>query len=180
MKKYFLINLECIGLEIVFSIVSIILCNDLISPFLMSIFTSWLLLWALHSTFWQLGNKERKSIAIFNNNLTDAEIPVKQNRLKGALVAFPFFAFNVIFLLLTCKINNDTIVTVQSLLQLPFSGFLPKVTDELGMEYFKPRFIACLVMYIPCITAYFSGSLNFSLTDKYLPKLIYKTKKDTK
>ena len=69
MKKYLMINLECIGLQIIFAIVSIVLQNDVISPKLTSFFTAWLFLWAVHSTFWQLGNKERKSIAIINNNL---------------------------------------------------------------------------------------------------------------
>ena len=180
MKKYLMINLECIGLQIIFAIVSIVLQNDVISPKLTSFFTAWLFLWAVHSTFWQLGNKERKSIAIINNNLGLDDTPIKQNRLKGIFVAAPFFVFNVLFLVFTCLINNDIVVTIQSLLQLPFAGFLPLVGDELGISYFKPRFIVCLVMYIPCITAYFSGSFNFSLTEKYLPKLIYKSKEEKK
>ena len=174
MKKIILVNLECIGLQILASVFFIIFYNHIMPPKLYSIFTIWLFLWAVYSTFWQLGNKDRKNTIIKNNHLNIGESPLKQNRLKGAIIGFPYFIFNILILLITCVFNNDILITVQSFLLLTFSGFLPYATDTLGNEYFIPRLIVCVIMYISCIAAYFSGSFNFSITDKILPKLIYK------
>ena len=179
-NKYWFINLECIGLQVLFSAFSLIFYNSIMPAKLFSLFTAFLLIWAIHSTFWQLGNKDRKNIVIKNNHLDRGESPFKQNRLKGAIIGLPYLVLNVMFLIITCLCNTDILVTIESVLQFTFSGFLPLPGDNLGREYFIPRLIVCFIMYIPCVTAYFSGSYNFSLTEKILPKIIYKTRSDEK
>lgn len=177
-KKYVLIFFECVGLQLFFSLLSMIFYVSIVPPKLFSFFTAWLLLWALHSTFWQLGNKERKQIAISNRKLEPGEQPKKQNFLKGACVALPYFLINIIFLLITVCTNNDILIIIQSAIHFSFAGFLPLVQDNLDSEYIISRSIVCIVMYIPCITAYISGAHNISLIEKYFPKLIYKNKSD--
>ena len=181
-KKYLLIILECFGLQIFFSVLAMIFYVSVIPPMLYSFFPAWLFLWALHSTFWQLGNKERKHIAIANRHLAPNETPKKQNMLKGALIALPFYIVNVLIVMLTIIFNNDMIVTIQSILHFCFAGFVAPAGDILGTDYFLSRFAVATVMYIPCVTAYISGAHNFSFTEKYFPKLIYKntTQRDKK
>lgn len=176
--KYIKINFECLGLQILFSVISMGLYNDFFPDVVFSLFTAWLFLWTIHSTFWQLGNKERKMIKIMNKNRGENEPEYKQNRLKGAIIAVPFFAANFIFLIVSCVLNKDILVTIQSILQFSFVGFLTPVDDILGWNYFYPRFIVCIVMYLTCIIAYLSGSYNYSFFDKYFHKIVYKTKKD--
>ncbi len=174
-KKYLLIPLECLGLQIFFALLSMVFYISVIPPMVFSFFAAWLFLWSLHSTFWQLGNKERKQIAIANRHLNDEECTIKQKRYKGALIALPFLLINIIILLLTYVTNNDVWVFVESFLHFPFSGFLPLVTDQLDKVYLTSRFLVCVAMYIPCVTAYISGSYNFSLTEIVFPKILYKS-----
>ena len=176
--KYIKIVLECFGLQILFSVISMGLYNDFFPDIVFSIFTAWLFLWTIHSTFWQLGNKERKLIKIMNKNRSQDELEYKQNRLKGAKIALPFFVVNFVYLIITCVLNIDILVTVESILQFTFVGFLSPVDNALGWNYFYPRFLVCIVMYLTCVFAYFSGSYNFSFFDKYFHKIVYKTKKE--
>lgn len=174
-KKYLLIILECFGLQILFSVLAMVFYVSVIPPMLYSFFTAWLFLWALHSTFWQLGNKERKHIAIANRHLASDETPKKQNMFKGALIALPFYLVNIFLIMSTILINTDMIVTIQSMLHFCFAGFVEPAGDVLGTDYFLSRLAIATAMYIPCVTAYISGAHNFSFTEKYFPKLIYKS-----
>lgn len=174
-KKYFLVPLECLALQIFFALLSMVFYISIIPPMVFSFFSAWLFLWSLHSTFWQLGNKERKQIAIANRHLGPEDATIKQNRLKGALIALPYLLINIIILLLTYITNNDILVIVESFLLFSFSGFLPLVTDTLDNVYLTSRLLVCLAMYIPCVTAYISGSYNFSLTEIIFPKILYKS-----
>ncbi len=183
-KKYVLIALELFGLEIFFSILSLFfypffewIHNDIIY----SIFTAWLFLGAVHSTFWQLGNKERKNIIIQNNHLKEGEPPIKQKQLTGAKIAFPFFIVNILVIVIAYFHGNagmNAIWITHRIFQFTFAGFLGNETHTL--KYVLNGMLVCLVMYIPCITGYISGAHNFSLIEKYFPKIIYKQKKKPK
>lgn len=179
-KKTLILNLECIGIQILASVFSLVFYNNIIPAKWFSLFTAWLFIWALNSTFWQLGNKDRKMYKIMNNHRKECEGYLKQNRFKGAFLALPFLIFNVFVLTLTYYINNDIMITIQSILNFPFSGFLPVFGDVLDSKYYISRLIVCFVMYVPCVTAYFSGSYNFSITEILLPKLIYKSQSNDK
>ncbi|MBE7052035.1 MAG: hypothetical protein E7395_05645 [Ruminococcaceae bacterium] len=176
MKKIIKINLECIGLEIFFSILSMFFYISVIPPKLFSFITALLFIGAVHTTFWTLGDKERKQFAIANNHLQTGDTPKIQHWFRGLIVALPFLIINIIFLLLTCLINNDIMVTIQSFLHFTFSGFIPVPTDSLGFDYFFPRLIVCVVMYLPSSFSYVLGKHNISITEK----LVFKNKKDTK
>ncbi len=173
-KKYFIVFLKCIGLQLIFSIVSVVFFVNIISPALYSIFTAWLLIWALHSTFWTLGNKEGKMIVIHNNNLKIGDTKQKKKIFKGALVALPFLLVNIIFLLLTYYTNNDILVFIETFITFSFSGFLPTLKDDLDIQYLISHLLVHFAMYIPCVIAYISGLYKFSLLDKYYRKILYK------
>lgn len=180
-KKHVFIAFELFGLEIFFSVISLFfypffewMHNDIIY----SIFTAWLFLGAVHSTFWQLGNKERKNIAILNNHLKDGENPIKQNMLTGAKIALSFFAVNLVVVIIAYILGKSNwFWIVHRIFQFTFAGFLGSA--KLSAKYIMNGFLICLAMYIPCITGYISGAHNFSLIEKYFPKIIYKQKKKT-
>ncbi len=179
LKKYLVIFLECSGMQILFSVLSMLFFVGFIPTYIYSIFTAWLLIWALHSTFWQLGNREGKMHIIRNKHLVeDGKETEKPEYLKGALFALPHLSVNLILLLSTYLTNTDILVTITTALHFPFVGFLPELTNELGTDYLISRTLVCLAMYIPCVTAYISGYFQFSLIDKYFHKIIYKTPKN--
>ncbi len=178
-KKYFSVFLESVGIQILFSVASMVFFVN-VFPVAYSLFTAWLLIWALHSIFWRLGNKEGKMIVIHNNNLKEGEAPKKKPIFKGALIALPHFILNIIILLLTNFLNKDILLIIEALITFPFANLLAPATDALGGKYLSTRILACLAMYLPCVTAYITGMLNFSFIDRYYRKIIYKTpsKKD--
>ncbi len=180
--KYLKITLEIIGLQIFFSVLSFIF-----APFfswmdnwewIFSFFTGWLFLGSVHATFWQLGNKDRKNIAIENNHLREGEIPHKINYLKGLKVGSVFFFINLLVVVLTlffesAPVFGNAIYMIHRIMLGSLMGFLPQ---SVSVSYWLICFLLCFVMYIPCITAYVSGSKNFSLTEKIVPRIIYKSK----
>lgn len=177
-KNYIKVMLELFGLELFFGLISDVFFMNYfywLNPKIYSVFTAWLMLWAMHSALWQLGNKDRKRIKIENNHLKDGEKPHKQKMYMGALIALPFFAVNLIFVLVTCISNLDSLIFVHTLVHFTFVGFISS-PDYSGFnaDYLISSICVCLVMYIPCITAYISGAHNFSLIEKYVPRIIYK------
>ncbi|MBQ4527132.1 MAG: hypothetical protein II998_03575 [Clostridia bacterium] len=174
-KKTILINLELFGMQIIAFMFSFYFFISVIPTLLYSIFTGFLLVWAFHSTFWNLGNKDRKMNIIHNNHLKDGEAPHKLFHFKGALMALPHFIINIAFVFISKSVYTDLIVTIQSFVLWPFIG----IVDALDMGYIGSRIIACLLMYIPCATGYMSGMHNISLVEKIFPKIIYKSEKNT-
>ncbi len=164
-----------IGMQILAAIFSMLFFIDVIPVKLFSFFTGWLLIWALHSTFWQLGNKDRKNLIIHNNH-SDDKNKKKQNLFSGAFVAFPFLLINVLLVFVTYIFNTDLLVTIQNFVMFSFIGYISTVKDILDKDYIVSRLIICFVMYIPCVTAYISGAFGFSIVEKYFPKLLYKNK----
>ena len=181
-KSYVKITAELIGLQLFFALASVMFVSFFSWmqgwKWIFSFFTGWLFLGAVHSTLWQLGNKDRKNNIITNNNLPQGSEPVKLSIWGGARYASVFFAINVLVVLLSLIFSkNDAIYLVHRILMSPLFGFLPQYG---GASYWLVALLLCLVMYIPCVTAYISGTKNFSLTEKIVPRIIYKTpaKKD--
>lgn len=181
-SKYFKINIELIGLQVFFSVLSFIF-SFFFSwmdnwEWIFSFFTGWLFLGAVHSTLRQLGDKDRKNIAIANNHLKDGEKMHKIDYLKGAKIGSVFFGVNFLIVLLTLFFESapgfgDCLYIVHRVMLGALMGFLPTVES---VSYWLVAFLLCFVMYLPCITAYISGAKDFSLTEKIVPKIIYKSK----
>ncbi|MBR3932335.1 MAG: hypothetical protein IKJ68_00295 [Clostridia bacterium] len=181
-NRYLKINAEIIGLQIFFSFLSI-----MFMPFfswmdnwtwVFSFLTGWLFLGAVHSTFWQLGRKDAKTNVIENNHLKDNEKPKKLNLFGGAKVGFVSFTINIIIVILALVYTESSLLfNIHRIMIGSLFGFLP---DTKASSYWSVSAILCFVMYIPCITAYISGVYNFSITEKIVPKLLYKStnKKD--
>ena len=170
-KKYVSVFLQSIGMQIMFSIVSMIFYINIT---IYTVFTAWLFMFPLYSTYWKLGNKDGKMIIIHNRNLKAGDEPKKKNLFKGALIALPYFMINIILLLLTYYTNNDILLIIETAITFPFAGFLPPLTDILGAKYLLSRLIVCFAIYLTCILGYMTGIINFSLLDKYYIKIIYK------
>ena len=186
-NKILKLNLELFGLQLFFAVLSFF-----VFPFfswidgwkwIHGIFVGWLFLGAVHSTFWQRGNKDYKNNVIYNNHLEEGQKPQKLNMANGALYALPFLLINLLVLFLTFILDNgssfgDKVFLVHRVLLFSLAGFIPA---DKSVYYWPVCILLCFVMYLPCVTAYISGAHSFSLTEKYIPKIIYKSvKKDTK
>ncbi len=184
-KLIFKTTLELLGIQLLFSVVSMIFSTFFSWmnnwAFIYSILTAWLFLGAVHSTFWQMGNRDYKNNVIANNHLTDGQSSIPFNRLRGAAVGSIFFLLNLLLVVLTLLLdsgsdgNGGVLFLVHRLMLGTMFGFIPN-----NSWYWPVSFLLCLAMYLPCITAYISGSANFSLTEKIVPRLLYKSsnKKD--
>lgn len=184
-KLYFKITAELIGLQLFFALASVMFVSFFSWmqgwKWIFSFFTGWLFLGAAHSTLWQLGNKDRKNNIIVNKNLPEGAPDVKLSIWGGLKYASAFFAINVIVVLLVILCDNGGtpgntyIYLVHRILMAPLFGFLPEYGSG---TYALVSLLLCVVMYIPCITAYISGTKNFSLTEIIVPRLIYKNKEN--
>ncbi len=181
-KNYFKITLELLGLQLFFSVLGFVF-SAFFSwmdnwPVVLSLITGWLFLGAVHSTFWQMGNKDYKNNVIANNHLTDGEKPHILDPLTGLKIGSIFFVINVLLVFIAMVFdsgsdgNGGVLFIIHRLAVGALFGFIPD-----NNFYWHACYILCLVMYIPCITAYISGIHNFSLTEKIVPKLLYKTNK---
>lgn len=184
-KIYIKTTFELLGLQIFFSVLAMVFSTNFSWmdnwAFIFSLLTAWLFLGAVHSTFWQLGNKDSKNIVIANNHMSPGQTRIKLDRLKGAKVGLPFVVINIVIVLITMIFdsggdgNGGVLFIIHRIMLGSLFGFIPE-----GEAYWYACFALCLVMYIPCVTAYISGTYHFSLTEKIVPKLIYKStdKKD--
>lgn len=182
-KKYIKLTFELCGLQLFFAVLSMFFVEFFSWidgwQWIYSAFTGWLFLGAVHSTFWQQGNKDRKNNIIANNHLQEGQPKIKLNIFQGAKFALGFLGINLLVLLLTFLCDNgktfgNVIFFIHRTLLFPLAGFIPNG----GSSYYWPVCILlCLIMYIPCVTAYISGMHNFSLIEKYVPKIIYKSNK---
>lgn len=181
-KNYLKITLELIGLQLFFSVLSLIF-SAFFSwmdnwAFVFSLLTGWLFLGAVHSTFWQMGNKDYKNNVIANNHLEEGQEPKKLNFLNGLKAGSVFFVINVLIVLATMIFdsgndgNGGVLFIIHRIMLGALFGFIPN-----NEWYWPVCYLLCIVMYMPCITAYISGAHSFSLTEKIVPKLLYKTDK---
>jgi len=195
-KKYKKTIVETFFLQIIFSCVAFFFTpwfSWLHSKmYLFSIITAWLFIGALYSTFWQLGRKDAKNIVIQNNNISSCEASEKQKMYTGAVVALFMLVFNILVVIAASfhfdvteynpvtdseVFSPSAVFMIHRFLISPFMGFLP---ENYGGQYVLRCILICFVMYIPCVVAYITGALDFSLIDKYFYKIISKQKPDKK
>ena len=176
-NRYIKIPAEILGLQIFFAILSLLFLEFFSwlgeSIWIFSLLTGWLLLGAIHSTFWQMGRKDSKNKTIENNHLTQGQNKSKLSMLGGLKVGSVFFVINVLIVLFTSIFSESSVLfTIHRILLGALCGFLPDVSDK---SYWFVSVLLCIVMYIPCITAYITGAHNFSISEKIVPKLLYKS-----
>lgn len=180
LKTTLKINLEMFGLQIIAFVFSFYFLISVIPIYIYSIFTGFLFIWALHSTYWQLGNKDRKMNIIKNNNLSEGEVPHKLFLFKGALIALPHFLINVIYVFISNTYETGLPLTIQRFAMFPFIGFLDIFETDYNWGYLGANLLGCLLMYVPCTFAYMSGCKNISIIEKIVPKIIYKNPEKAK
>ena len=158
-KKHIKLTFENLGLQIFFSVLSMFFM-----PFfswmdnwtwIFSIMTGWLFLGSIHSTYWQLGRKDAKNTAIKNNHLESGQQEVKLSLFGGLKFGSIFFIVNVLLVIITAVFKDvDVLFSIHRFMVGPLFGFLPPVDSD---WYWIVSVLLCIVMYIPCITAYISG-----------------------
>ena len=142
MKKLNLkINLELLGLQIFFAVLSMFFVEFFSWmqgwKWIYSLFTGWLFLGAVHSTLWQLGNKDYKNNVIINNHIENENEKVKLSMLGGARAAFIFFVINILVVAATLIFDKgsgygDVLFLFHRVLLFPLAGFIP----ETGSPYY--------------------------------------------
>jgi len=181
-RRYIKLTFESLGLQLFFSVASFIFMEFFSwledSIWVYSMLTGWLFLGAINSSFWQLGRRDAKNNAIINKNLKQGQKKVNLSLLGGLKAGGLFFLINILVVVFSYIFKDSQVLyTVHRVMLGSLCGFLPTAINS---TYWLISLILCFVMYIPCITAYIAGVYNFSLSEKIVPKLIYKspTKKD--
>lgn len=181
-NRYIKITTEILGLQIFFAVLSLLFLEFFSwlgeSIWIFSALTGWLLLGAVHSTFWQMGRKDYKNKAIENNHLKHGQNKTELSMLGGFKFGFISFAINILIVVLSSIFKDSAVLfTIHRILLGALCGFLPDVSDK---SYWLVSALLCAVVYLPCITAYITGAHNFSISEKIVPKLLYKSsnKKD--
>lgn len=132
--------------------------------------TAFVFLSSYYSRVWEAGRKDAKHVKVYNKHNEDKiAINYKKCILIGVLAAIP----NIIALIALIATSAQGLTnTVYLILQSTFMGWL--VNDNL--TYIPNCVIVTLIPILLTIPAYITGTKGFSLTDKYLPKIIYKKK----
>ncbi len=132
--------------------------------------TAFVFLSSYYSRVWGAGKKDAKHVKVYNNHNEDKiAIDYKKCILIGVLAAIP----NIIALIALIATSAQGLTnTVYRILQSTFMGWL----GNDNLTYIPNCIIVTLIPILLTIPAYITGTKEFSLTDKYLPKIIYKKK----
>lgn len=176
--KLFAIQLVMVFVSIVFMPMFFALIESNTGLKVYSSITALLFLSSYYSRVWHAGRKDAKHVKVYNNHHED-KICVRYSKALaiGAIAAIP----NIIALaaLIITSIKGEgfgTVNTVYRILQSTFMGWL----GNDSLTYIPNCVIITLIPMLLSIPAYITGTKEFSLADKYLPKIIYKKKTNKK
>ena len=145
--------------------------------------TALVLLSTYYSNVWHSARKDAKHVKVYNKHNEDQkEIKYSKSVLIGVLAAFPNI-IAVIALTVTASMGRteDGFIymnMIYRVLQSPFMGWL----GNDNLTYIPNCYIVTIIPILLTIPAYITGTKEFSLAEKYLPKIVYKKqpKKDKK
>jgi len=145
-----------------------------------STITAAIYLCVYYSKVWNAGRKDAKHVKVYNNHHEDK---ISVNNLKGLTVGILAAIPNIIALTAVAitKLTGSSYYSVANpilrILQTPFIGWM----GNDNLTYIPNCVIITLLPIILSAPAYIAGVKNFSVTEKYLPMLVYKnnTKNNT-
>ncbi len=140
--------------------------------------TALLFLSSCYSRVWRAGRKDARHVKIYNNHHED-KIGVKYSKALaiGAIASIP----NIIVLaaLIITSITGEGFITANTVYRLLQSTFMGWLGDD-NLTYIPNCIIVTIIPILLSLPAYITGTKDFSLVDKYLPKIIYKKTPDKK
>lgn len=174
-KNPVFLGIKLFGLQLVLAMASIgfmgatvsFLTSNL-SAKIYSSLTALAFLYAYYHSVWDTGRRDMMYIKVYNNHHDD-KMSVSYTRplIAGIVYTIP----NVIALVaLAVSGTHGTMNFIYRLLQNCFLGWL----GDDNLTYIPNCIIVTIIPLLITIPAYIAGSKEFSIIDKYLPKLIYK------
>lgn len=142
--------------------------------------TALVFLSSYYSGIWNAGRIDAKHVKVYNKHNDDKkEINYSKAIIVGLLAAIPNI-IAVIALTITSVTGNgfELMNMIYRILQSTFMGWL----GNDNLTYVPNCYIVTIIPILLAIPAYYTGTKEFSLSEKYLPKIIYKRqpKKDKK
>lgn len=128
-----------------------------------------------YSEIWNAGKKDAKHIKVYNSHHEDS---ISLNYFKCLIMAAVAIIPNLIALVALCITSasgNGFIITniIYRVLQSPFFGWL----GNDNLTYVPNCVIITFIPLLFAFPAYITGTKEFSVTEKYMPKLVYKNNK---
>ena len=174
-KNPIILGIKLFGLQLVLAMVSIgfmgatvsFLTTNL-SAKIYSSLTGLAFLYAYYHTVWDTGRRDMMYIKVYNNHHDEKmAADYKRPLIMGIVYTIP----NIIALVaLAVMGTHSTMNFVYRLLQNCFLGWL----GDDNLTYIPNCVIVTFIPLLISIPAYLAGTKEFSIIDKYLPKLIYK------
>ncbi len=132
--------------------------------------TALIFLSSYYSRVWEAGKKDAKHVKVYNKHNDDKiALDSKKSVLIGVLAAIP----NIIALIALIISSASGLTNVfYRILQSTFMGWL----GNDNLTYIPNCVIVTIIPILLTIPAYIAGTKEFSITEKYLPKIIYKKK----
>ncbi len=132
------------------------------------------LIWlsAYYSRVWDAGKTDAKHVKVYNKHNEDKKA-LKYSKIAviGLLAAVPNIIALIVLTVASVTGNGFVIVNmVYRILQSPFMGWL----GNDNLTYVPNCYIITVIPILLTIPAYYAGTKEFSLAEKYLPKIIYK------
>lgn len=173
----FAVALKLFGIQLIVVFASIMLMPTFYSLIdsnngmkVYSSITALLFLSSYYSRIWHAGRKDAKHVKVYNKHNEDKiQVDYKKGLIIGLIAAIP----NIIALIALIITSATGLTnTIYRILQSTFMGWL----GNDNLTYIPNCVIVTLIPILLSIPAYITGTKEFSLSDKYLPKIIYKKK----
>ncbi|MBQ6998752.1 MAG: hypothetical protein IJN62_03085 [Clostridia bacterium] len=173
----FLVALKLFGIQLIVVFASVMLMPTFYALIesntgikVYSSITAFVFLSSYYSRVWDAGKKDGKHVKVYNKHNEDKiQLDYKKGIIIGLIAAIP----NIIGLIALIAASASGLTnTIYRILQSTFMGWL----GNDNLTYIPNCVIVTLIPILLSIPAYITGTKEFSLTDKYLPKIIYKKK----
>lgn len=188
MTNYAKESLKLFGLHLIYAIASLLflgsfsfVANSEIGGKIYSSVTALMYLSTLYSFMWQAGRKDIRYLILHNKQLPEAE-QKKPYLLKGLWIGLLASIPSVIMLGLFIHASHTGgmyYVWVNMAYWLYQTTFLSWLGND-NLSYFWNCVIVTAIPPVLSGIAYFAGTKQFSVIERYLPALVYKKKKTNK
>ena len=181
-SKTFSVVLRLWGVQVLLIIISILFMGSFggmlessIGRKVYSVVTAFIYLGTYYSRVWNAGRKDVKNMVIYNNH-HENQIRIKQTKsiIIGLLAAIPNIAALAVYIWASAT-GSSIAGAANSIFRFLQSAFVGLFGVDTPYTSNLPMYIIVTVLpIITSIPAYFAGTKDFSVTERYLPMLIYK------
>lgn len=174
------LTFRLIGVQLILIIISVLFMESfagIISSSaglkIYSTITAFIYLCLYYSKVWKAGDKDRKAVKIYNDHHRHK---ISLNNFKGLYAGLLAAVPNICLLVLVAVAgaNGSKVYSVVNpiyrILMTHFVGWL----GNDNLTYIPNCVIVTVIPIILGVFAYIAGTKNYSVMEKYLPKLVYK------